>query len=33
MLLYCERFRLVARIDPSGLLDLTPSGIAPCGDR
>ena len=32
MLLFCERFRLVARIDASGSLDLTPSGAAP-GDQ
>src|SRR6516162_1760027 len=27
MLLYCERFRLVARIDPEGSLDLPPNEI------
>jgi len=32
MPLLCERFRLVARIDPSGSLDLTSSGGAP-GDQ
>jgi len=29
MPLFCERFRLVTRIDPSGSLDLTPSGVRP----
>jgi uncharacterized protein YhfF len=33
MLLYCERFRLVVRVDPGVLPDLTPSGVAPGGGR
>jgi uncharacterized protein YhfF len=33
MRLYCERFRLAARIDPGASPDFTPSGAGPDGDR
>jgi uncharacterized protein YhfF len=33
MPLCCERFRLIARIDPAASPDLTPSGAAPGGGR